>query len=599
MLSFDSRKTEYKKPFGAVSERELISIKFPINKSISIIGLSLVLRKETFIRNIPLKFLGEDKEDNIFVCGFSADNPGIYYYRFEIYTYEGTIFVGRGRDGRALIGDWLPEWQLTVFKCDFKTPEWIKGGIIYHIFADRFCRKEDEKRPVRGIFKSWYQNLSIGDQNGYRADDFYGGNIKGIISRLSYLKSLGVNSIYLSPIFESSSNHRYDTGDYFKIDPLFGDENEFKDLIENCKRLDIGIILDGVFNHTGSDSLYFNKLNHYPSIGAYQSKLSPYYDWYTFYEWPDLYECWWGVTVVPTIKRNSTEFQNLIAGKGGVIEKWTKIGVKGWRLDVVDELSSLFVEKIRKSCKDNGDEVSVIGEVWEDASTKESYGEKRKYVLGSQLDGVMNYPFRNSIIELLKEKHVESFINSVYDICENYPKCVLNSCMTLLGSHDTIRIITELGVSNPPKTKFSRSIYRLNPEEYKRGKDLLKIASIIQYVLPGVPSIYYGDEAGMQGFEDPMNRGTFPTTGGDIDIVSHYRNLGDLRKRYKNCLINSDISIRSEGKVLYIDRGNLKTVVNLSENSLNLPKYLKNELDGRVLNELPKDTAIVYLENQN
>ncbi len=596
MLSFNPRKNEYKNPFGAVSTGQQISFTFPINKAISLFSVSLILRKDNIIKNIQMRYLGEEGEENLFVCGFSLDKEGIYYYRFEIYTQEGTIFVGKGRDSKALIGDWLPEWQLTVFENSFSTPEWIKGGIIYHIFPDRFQRIEDKKRPKRGVFKSWYQMLSIGDQTGYRADDFYGGNIKGVIDKIPYLKSLGITAIYFSPIFESSSNHRYDTGDYFKIDDLFGTEEEFKNLLSIAKKEGISIILDGVFNHTGADSIYFNKFNHYNSLGAYQSKESKYYDWFTFYDWPDKYECWWGVTVVPTISRKAKGFQEMIVEKNGVIDKWTSLGVSGWRLDVVDELSSDFVEEIRKSCKKIDKDTLVIGEVWEDASTKESYGEKRKYLLGKQLDGVMNYPFKDAIIELVKDGKVESFINTIYEICENYPKCVLDVCMTLLGSHDTIRIINELSVVNKPKTKFSRSIYRLSPEQYKKGKDRLKIASIIQYILPGVPTIYYGDETGMQGFEDPMNRSTFPITGGDLDLVEHYNKLGKFRQKHNQMLVNSGIELYFRGNLLHILRGSLHLIVNLSGAIISLDYVVKDEITGEEHQFIQSEQAIVFLE---
>lgn len=596
MLLFNSRNIEYKKPFGAVRAGENVCIKFPVNKSISLVGVSLILRQENIVKNIQLRFLGDEKDSNVFVGGFSPKSEGIYFYRFEIYTLEGTIFVGKGRDGSALIGDWLPEWQLTVYQASFKTPEWIKGGIIYHIFPDRFCRIEDGKRPARGVFKSWYQMLSIGDQRGYCADDFYGGNINGVISKLPYLKSLGITAIYFSPIFESSSNHRYDTGDYFRIDPLFGDEEQFRILIEKAKELGIGIILDGVFNHTGADSLYFNKFGNYKTIGAYQSKDSKYYDWYTFSDWPDEYDCWWGVTVVPSIRRNAKAYQEMIVGESGVIDKWTKMGVKGWRLDVVDELSSDFVSSIYKAGKSISSEILVIGEVWEDASVKESYGEKRKYVFGEQLDGVMNYPFMSAILDLLKMKHTECFINTVYDICENYPKCILDTCMTLLDSHDTVRAITALGVVNAPKTKFARSIYRLSPDEYKRGKKLLKMASLIQYVLPGVPTVYYGDETGMQGYEDPMNRATFPVSGGDPEIISHYCSLGSFRLKFKDILVKSGINIFSLDKVLHIIRGKLHTVVNLSEETFALGSFVKNQLNGEMVKLLKKENAIVFLD---
>lgn len=450
--------------------------------------------------------------------------------------------------------------QLTVYDADFKTAEWLKGKIIYHIFPDRFKRIEDGKRPEFGRFKRWSDELTIFDPDGvYRANDFYGGNIKGIISELDYLVSLGVGAIYLSPIFESHSNHRYDTGDYTKIDPLFGTEEEFAELIAEADKRGIGIILDGVFNHTGADSLYFNKFGNYPGVGAYQSPESPYYDWYTFTSYPDVYDCWWGVTVVPTVKRNCAAFQEFIAGNGGVIEKWTSKGVKGWRLDVADELSSEFIEEIRKKVKSMGD-IALIGEVWEDASTKVSYGEKRKYLFGNELDGTMNYPFRTAILNLFKDRSAAAFVNAVMSIVENYPKDALYSSMSLLGTHDTVRIITALGDEHNMRSKSERLLYRMGAEEYRSAKTKLKAASALQYFLPGLPTVYYGDEIGMQGFEDPINRRPFARGFEDPELLAHYRYLGRIHREFTD-----DFEISSEPGRLTLKRGAYTLKVDLND----------------------------------
>lgn len=229
-------------------------------------------------------------------------------------------------DGTAIRGDWLPEWQLTVTKRDYKTPNWAKHGVTYQIFADRFCKVGDKPFVKRGrMHADWNERPDFAREGvDYRADDFFGGNANGIISKLDYLKSLGVSLIYLSPIFESCSNHRYDTGDYLKIDPLFATEEEFENLVKKADELGIKIMLDGVFNHTGADSRYFNREGTYDSLGAYQSKQSPYFDWYYFTHFPDEYACWWGSTVVPTVNKSAKGFCDLVLADGGVIDKWTK-----------------------------------------------------------------------------------------------------------------------------------------------------------------------------------------------------------------------------------------------------------------------------------
>ena len=559
-MKYDSRDIRFKQPFGAVKTGETVRIVFPVTQTVNVTGVALIYRGARDGR-VELKYAFTEAGHNVFRAEFRLETPGIYYYRFEIYRGGETLYAGRSDDdGKAVVGEWLKEWQLTVYERDFTTAEWLKGKIIYHIFPDRFKRLEDGKRPEYGHFKRWSDELTIFDPDGvYRANDFYGGNIKGIISELDYIRSLGVGAIYLSPIFESHSNHRYDTGDYMKIDPLFGTEAEFKKLIKEADRRGIGIILDGVFNHTGADSLYFNKFGNYPGVGAYQSPDSPYYDWYTFTEYPDVYDCWWGVTVVPTVKRDCAAFQKFIAGKGGVIEKWTSMGVKGWRLDVADELSSNFIEQIRKKVKSMGD-IALIGEVWEDASTKISYGEKRRYLFGDELDGTMNYPFRTAILNLIKDRNGSQFVNSVMSIAENYPKDALYSSMSLLGTHDTVRIMTALGDEHNMRSKSERLLYRMGAEEYLGAKRKLKLASAIQYFLPGLPTIYYGDEIGMQGFEDPINRRPFARGYEDTDLKSHYEYLGKIHAEF-----TEDFSVRSEPGKLILTRGKYTLKVDLND----------------------------------
>ncbi len=568
MLKFDSRNAQFKSPFGAVATDRRVQLFFPVHNSLKATGVLFVLRgKEE--KKLNMTLVGNDGEYDKYSLDFSVPVAGVYYYRFEIVTDNGYLFVGRGEGGKAVMGDWLPEWQLTVFDKSYTTPEWLKGGVIYQIFPDRFYRVEDGVRPVKGPFKAWDEELTIIDPDGlYRANDFYGGNALGVMEKLPYLKELGVTAIYFCPIFKSFSNHRYDTADYTQIDPLFGSEEDFKELIERAKEYGIGIILDGVFNHTGADSIYFNKFGTFEEKGAYQSKDSRYYDWFTFTEFPDEYDCWWGITVVPTVSRNAREFQDFIAGEGGIIDKWTKFGVKGWRLDVVDELSTPFVRALRKAVKRNSDEVAIIGEVWEDASTKESYGEKRSYFFGEELDAVMNYPFRTAIIDLIKNKDTKAFKEDVLTIMENYPKQSLDCCMSLVGTHDTVRIINELAEVVTPPTKAERLAFRLTKEEYEKGIRRVKMASALQFFLPGVPSVYYGDEIGMQGFEDPINRHTFNWDNINEELLKHYQNLGALRKEFGK----EETIISVTDDAVKVHRGGYELTVNVKEESLQIEK---------------------------
>ena len=306
-----------------------------------------------------------------------------------------------------------------------------------------------------------------------------------------------------------------------------------------------------MFNHTGSDSIYFNKHGRFPGKGAYQGPDSPYYDWYTFEKFPDVYQSWWGIECVPTIARDAVGYQKMIEEK--VLKRWTKKGVKGWRLDVVDELSDVFVDDIRTAIKSADEDAVVIGEVWEDASTKVSYGEERRYFQGDQLDGVMNYVYKDAIIKYLLTGDGTSFVRAVEDLAENYPKSVMDCCLTLLGSHDTARAINVLSGAIAPETKEERKKYRLTPEEYGLGKKRLLAAAALQYFLPGVPSLYYGDEVGLQGFEDPFNRRPFPWDDMDEELLSHYRKLGALRKKYRDSFVGS-YRLETDGSTVTISR---------------------------------------------
>lgn len=525
---------KHKKPYGATAVAKETKIEFPLETALGIKRVFVVLRLDDDVRRYELPYLKTENGEDIFVGSFSLNKGGIWHYRFEGEFSDGTLaFFGRDFDGTAIRGDWLPEWQLTVSNHDYKTPNWFKSGIIYHVFADRFCKGEDRPFLKGGrLHTDWYETPDYAKEGvDYRADDFFGGNIVGIESKLDYLESLEVGCLYLSPIFKSSSNHRYDTGNYLAVDELFGDEEQLRRLIKEGKKRGISVILDGVFNHTGADSIYFNKFGSYPSSGAYQSKESPYRDWY-YFNADGTYHCWWGSTVVPTVNKSAEGYRKLILGEDGVIEKWAKVGVKGWRLDVVDELPIDFTTALCKKIKETDEDAVVIGEVWEDASTKVSYSEWRPYFMGGQLDGVMNYPFKESITDFVTGGSARDFVEGVSKIAENYPKESLDACMTLIDSHDTVRALTRLSGAVAPATKEGRAEYRLSDAEYALGKKRLKLASLLQYVLPGVPCLFYGDEAGVQGFEDPLNRGTYPWGREDEELLSHYAALGRIRKEY-------------------------------------------------------------------
>ena len=555
-MNFNSRKIECKSPYGAVKCGEKLSLHFPIASWVSVDKMYVFIRLGDVSTPVEMRFEKSENGFSVYTADYVFDAAGIYYYRFEMRNRDGVWYYGRGENGESVCGENLPEWQLTVYKSSYKTPDFAKGNIIYHIFVDRFNRADGvkTKRKYR-LHESFSESPEVVSADGkYYADDFFGGNFNGIREKLDYLEELGVGIIYLSPIFKAYSNHRYDTGDYLKVDELLGTEDDFKRLLDAAHEKGMKVILDGVFNHSGADSLYFNKFGTYDSLGAYQSKSSPYYDWYYFKKFPDEYACWWGCDNVPDLNKSNKDYRTLVFGKNGVVEKWQKLGADGWRLDVVDELPIDFVNLLIKKIKSVNKDALVIGEVWEDASTKVSYGELRPYLLGDQLDGTMNYPFMNAIIAYVRDGDEKFFKDTVQSILENYPKETVYCLMNSLGTHDTVRIINALSdVRAHGWSKTHKLGYKLPDSEYEKAKKKLYLASVLQFTLPGIPSIFYGDEAGLQGFDDPINRRPYPWGSEDKEILAHYKKLGRIR-RENRAVFSGGFNMRDENGLVAYER---------------------------------------------
>jgi len=480
-----------------------------------------------------------------------GDSPRLAWYYFIIKNDNNEVrYYGNNPEmlGGAGVETREPPWsfQITVYDASFRVPGWLRHGIIYQIFPDRFFQKRAKpltqaeieiKRPDYILHNDWNE-IPIHGPDPRTGDimnnDFFGGNLAGIEAKLPYLKELGVNIIYLNPIFEAYSNHRYDTGDYRKIDTLLGSEKDFSSLCAQAREMGIRVILDGVFNHTGSDSVYFNKDDYYYSIGAYQSVTSKYYKWYDFEKYPDKYKCWWGIRTLPNVVESNPDFiAYILSGKDSVVKRWLRLGASGWRLDVVDELPSEFVKEMRTQIKGVDGEAAIIGEVWEDASNKVSYGKLREYFQGLELDSVMNYVFKNALISfMLGRINAARFDREIWKISENYPRECYYSLMNLIGGHDVPRILTIL--SDPPEylTRDQKALHKPTTLKQKLGIKRLKIMSLIQMTFPGTPSVYYGDEAGMAGFEDPFNRGTYPWDSVNKELLDWYKLIISLR----NCV---------------------------------------------------------------
>lgn len=520
--AFDPLNTFYKSVTGAVKENK--NIKFRIKGDFC--KVDFVYHKDG---GDPC-YLPMKKRNGYFEISVSF-SVGLYWYNFDL---NNGLFVGVNSDNVGTITEIPTCFQLSVYSADYVVPKWIKGGIIYQIFPDRFFRSENYKIDLENkiIHKDVNDDPVFLPNNEGEVlnNDFFGGNIRGIIEKLDYLKSLNVTAIYLNPIFKAFSNHRYDTGDYMQTDPLLGTEEDLCELIKKADKLNINIILDGVFNHVGADSVYFNKYGNYPSVGAYQSKNSEYYKWFDFIEYPDEYMSWWGIKTLPAVNKQNSEYIDYICGEKGVISHYLGLGVKGLRLDVVDELPQEFVRILRHRVKTTDKNAVIIGEVWEDASNKISYGRRREYFLGKELDSVMNYPLKNAIIGFVKDGDAKNLSRTIKLQTDHYPKKTLDVLMNILSTHDTARLLSAVSdIEIFGKTKSELAEIYLNGEQRAKAVTRLKAASLLQFTLFGVPSVYYGDEAGMQGFFDPLNRKYFPWDGIDEEIFFWYKKLGEIR----------------------------------------------------------------------
>lgn len=535
---FDSRRCIYRSDIGAVASKQSFKLRILLHRDAHCHDAFLLLKRDGGEpREIKLN-AAEMLEDYRFYDTEISLEEGLYWYSFRYTSEYGDYFITKSESSRGVVsqqeGDW---WQQTVYDADYATPEWLRGGIIYQIFPDRFCRsgKKHEGVPEDRFICSLWSRVPayrVGTEGCTLGNDYYGGDLEGITEKLPYLSSLGVSCIYLNPIFEAHSNHRYNTADYMKVDPMLGNEQDLQRLCKEAERYGISVILDGVFSHTGDDSVYFDRCGRYQSGGAYHSQSSPYFGWYHFENFPYKYKSWWGIDTLPETDEENASFREFITGENGVLRKWLRSGIRGWRLDVADELPDSFLDALRKAVKTERADAYILGEVWEDASNKVSYGSRRRFLRGKQLDSVMNYPFSGAIINFLRGESAEMLNEVVCTILENYPKCAVDLLMNHIGTHDTARAITVLAKGYPETADREWMASQvLSLEEYERGRALLRLASVLQYTLPGVPSVYYGDEVGMQGYGDPFCRAAYPWGQEDNELLSHYRKLGEIRKQ--------------------------------------------------------------------
>ncbi len=553
-LLFTTQDSRFKDPPGPVTAGTRVTYRLPVSRLLSSwqVTLQVLFDKDTEYVDYPMEPLPSLPKDNfskdyvVFVATVPYGDTGLYWFRFRLTKDGREMYFGKdAATGEPSQQDNSPAaWQQTVYLRKYHAPTWLYGGVMYHIFVDRFYRGRKSpglNEPSLAI-KDKVLHQDWGGMPEYRPDengevknnDFFGGNLAGIKEKLPYLADLGITCLYLSPIFTAYSNHKYDTADYMHVDPMFGSNDDFETLCKEAKKLGMEIICDGVFSHTGADSIYFDKYGNYGGNGAWENPNSPYRHWYYFTdkETENIpYETWWGIKTLPRLNKEEPSYIDYITGPQGVIAKWIKAGAAGWRLDVVDELPQSFLEKLVESAKKQRKDALILGEVWEEASTKSAYDERKNYFEGNKLDAVTNYPLRDAIIRFSRYGDADGLRQTMELLVNNYPPEVLHCLMNHLGNHDTNRILTALGGKElpPEASREEKAHTHMTAEEKAIALRRLQTAVVLQMTLPGIPCIYYGDEAETEGYNDPFNRTCFPWGKENKQLQQWYKKLITIR----------------------------------------------------------------------
>ncbi|MCL1854362.1 MAG: glycoside hydrolase family 13 protein [Clostridia bacterium] len=592
MLFHDSHDSAYREPLGGLKAGEPLRLRFLCDES-----RGVTLRTWDGVENrIPMRQVGEGLFET---TQFVPEQPMLFWYDFIIHKADGDLRYGNapdqlGGEGTVQHGQ-VHSYQATVYDPSFNTPAYLHEGVIYQVFPDRFYRDKNGMKgrvrrikaahPEASFHEGWNEppTLDLDPENGdNRALDFFGGTLNGIRQKLDYLRDMGVSVLYLNPIFRARTNHRYDTGSYEEIDPILGDDAAFDSLVAAARARGIKVLLDGVFSHTGADSLYFNRYGRYDGMGAYQSRESSYYPWFTFAVFPDQYSAWWGIHTLPAVNKENPEYQDyLLNEKRGVLPRWVRRGACGWRLDVADELPVPLLQKMRGSVKGADPSAALIGEVWEDASNKVSYGTLRSYCLGDTVDSVMNYPLRRAVIDFFTGLIDAPLLRRVIlHQREVYPVPFYYALMNLLGSHDRVRVLNALaGYDREGAIQLPRKeagLIRLTGQQLSQAKKRHREALKLICALPGAPALYYGDEVGIQGMADPWNRAAMTWEGGD---GAHRRAVSALLKD------------RRQRRVL---QTGFLDVEALGENSLRIRRYA---IDGKDVfgHDLTEKDAVINI----
>ena len=647
-----SRLPEYRSPFGARPAGSCVDIFFDCGEDTSNITFCYTYGLYSFsYHEEPMYRVASSYRYHVNLMLPDEASLLFYWFRFTSKTQDGpkTLYYSAGwdsKDGEGAIYDTPPRvgadedkypyaYQITVFDKDFKTPDYMKGSMIYQIFPDRFARDRNfdfdkmvrtDPRTERVYHEDWNEDVDIygKPETGYLACDFYGGSLDGINEKLEYIKSLGIDILYLNPIFKARSSHRYDTADYLSVDPILGGTEAFLRLKERADGLGIKIILDGVFSHTGADSLYFNKFGRFEGIGAFQSyesgEESRYRSWYNFYRNEDgniCYDSWWGFPDLPNVNENDLSYRNFIFGKDGVVDTWLSRGAGGIRLDVSDELPDSFIRQMRRTIKSktNG-EGMLVGEVWEDASNKCSYGSYRDFMLGNTHDSVMGYTFRHILLDFLSGYISADIMDSRLEgFRERYPSEAYYCIMNLVSSHDVPRIMTMLSKPEDTDDREIQREFKVESKDYQRCAMLSQMAYAFQIAYIGASCVYYGDEVLMQGYKDPFNRRTYPwnrLTDRQREALTYVRRLSNLRVNntclrtgyYKTLYANDDVMVferyLKEGRDFFGKEGKGARKIVFALNRSSEPQFISIEdsvMDTRVTRLNSDHPVIPITEN--
>ena len=554
MKEFIFNNLTHKSPAGTTKARQGVVFSLQVAQIVFSPNVKFVYYKDGSSEKVTqeMHFKGLADGYKLFTATIRFPSAGLFWYYFLV---DGRYVQAGKNDGevKSLLSLSSPFSQVVTENKLIMTEDAPAGGVIYHVFVDRFNKGADKNaREPLFLNPTWGGKPTDSADFAVINSECYGGDLRGIIEKLNYFKTLNVSILYLSPIFYANSNHKYNTADFMQVDPMFGSDDDLKELCAKAGKLGIKIVLDGVFNHVGSDSVYFNRFGRFKAIGAFNSLSSKYADWFNFAEWPNTYDCWWGDPTLPCLNENARSYQNLICGKNGVIEKYMGLGVSGFRLDVVDELSEPFLNKICKKIYSINKDAIIIGEVWEDASKKIAYNERKKYLLGKELNSVTNYPLKNAILNYVTTSGTEDLEDVFNNISDDYPNFVKYRLMNILGSHDTSRVF---------------SVISKNASSKQDALKKLKIASLIEYVFVGLPTIYYGDETLLTDLKENNSRACYPWGKENQTAIDWFISLGKLRKEKALVLGDINLVVPENGVVQITRQFNSRQVILLTNMS--------------------------------